>query len=136
MTNQEHSTAKQMLSAYELAANKWMKENKTNGIPAEVCASFPYSDVVNNELRSAVEVYEFINYPPEKYFLYISESKKIATTWTGQELGFVKFGREYRATFGDVRQSVRITACNGLVYSGTYYKSAGNYARVKALKHA
>jgi hypothetical protein len=32
---------------------------------------------------------------------------------------------------GDTRVSIRVYAINGCVYHGTYYKSAGNYARVK-----
>jgi len=85
-----------------------------------------------NKLRSSIEVYEFVNKPPNKYMVYISGSK--ATTWTGEELGTVTFGREYRGNMGDKRVPVRIRAINGFTYSGTFFKSAGDYARVTKVK--
>ena len=93
---------------------------------------------VTNEERSAIEVYEFCQTPPDRYFLYISfpEFGKpgIASTWTGENLGAVTFGRSFRSSFGDKRVPIRIDAINGKAYSGTYYSDAGNYARVKMCK--
>jgi hypothetical protein len=74
---------------------------------------------------------------PERYFLYIDEKTRTATIWTGVLLGTVTFGREYKTpSFGrsSVRVPVTIQAVNGLTYHGTYYKSSGDYARVKATK--
>lgn len=133
-TQEQYLTAKAKLEAYDQAANAWMTANKTNGIPSEVCATFPHADEVDNVLRSEIEVYEFINNIPDKYFLYISEIRKEATTWTGQRLGDIKFGREYRDNFGGKRVPVTVNAINGRKYHGTYYKSAGDYARVKIAK--
>lgn len=90
-------------------------------------------DVSNNE-RSALEVFDFITNPPEKYFLYINEGQGTATTWTGETLGHVTFGREYRDNFGGKRQPVWIRGINGLKYHGTYYKSSGNFARIRISK--
>jgi hypothetical protein len=90
-------------------------------------------DVTNDE-RSALEVFEFCSNPPDKYFLYISEDKKTATTWTGDLLGHVTFGREYRDNFGGKRQPVWIRAVNGKRYHGTYFKSSGNFARIRLSK--
>jgi hypothetical protein len=93
---------------------------------------------VSNEERSAVEVFEFCHDVPDHYFLYIDEQKRTATTWTGDKLGDVTFGREYSCpSFGhrSVRQPVTIHAINGRIYHGTYFKSSGNYARVKLGKN-
>jgi len=131
---EQYTTAKHKLDQYEAAALKYRTDNKTNGIPVEICNSFPFANEVDNNLRSAIETYEFISNPPDKYFIYINESKCIATTWTGQPLGSVSFGQEYRSNMGDKRQPVSILGINGRKYHGTYYKSSGNYARIKIKK--
>lgn len=89
---------------------------------------------VTNDMRSAVEVYEFHADPPERYFLYINVTAKLATTWTGERLGRVEFGREYRDNFGGTRVPITMRADNGRLYYGTYFKSAGDYARVRLAK--
>jgi len=90
---------------------------------------------VSNEERSALEVFDFVTNPPDKYFLYINEKNATATTWTGNVLGNVSFGREYRDSFGGRRVPVTVRAINGRTYRGTYFKSSGDYARIKAAKH-
>jgi hypothetical protein len=90
-------------------------------------------DVTNDE-RSALAVFEFCTNPPDKYFLYISEDKRTATTWTGDLLGHVTFGREYRDNFGGRRVPVTVRAINGMTYHGTYYKSSGDFARLRQSK--
>lgn len=132
-TKEDYLRLKEAHDAYEQAAQKWISENH-NGIPTEVTKTFPFAGIVDNNLRSALEVYEFIDNPPVKYFLYIRESDSKAVTWMDEVLGEVSFGKEFRGSFGDKRQPVRIKAINGKTYSGTYYKSAGNYARVKQTK--
>jgi hypothetical protein len=89
---------------------------------------------VTNEERSSLEVFDFVSNPPDKYFLYINEDNRTATTWTGDVLGRVSLGCEYRDNFGGRRVPVTIHAINGRVYHGTYYKSSGNYARIRASK--
>lgn len=103
---------------------------KPEDIPADV-----KPDNTTNEEKSAVELYEFVHDPPERYFLYVKESERIATTWAGEKLGAVLFGREWRDNFGGVRQSIDVIAVNGQRYYGTYYKSAGDYARIRAYKN-
>lgn len=95
------------------------------------------ADVTNDE-RSQVEEYEWMTNPPEKYFLYINETgqRATATTWTGQLLGQVSFGQSYRDNFGGKRIPVTVQGTNGREYYGTYFTSAGNYARIKARKTA
>jgi hypothetical protein len=108
--------------------------------PDEVPADVPQ---VSNEELSALEVFEFVNDPPQAYFLYIKHETNLletwqhglATTWTGEKLGTVSYGRSWRSNMGDTRVPVTIQAINGKRYVGTYYKSAGDYARVRLAKH-
>ena len=118
--------------------HKWfdlIRDKRTGWVsyrPSDKPASVP--DVTNEE-QSAVEVYEFLRDKPGRYFLYINEKKAKATTWTGEKLGKVVFGREYRDNLGGVRVPIDVYAINGLRYYGTYYKSSGDYARIKRCKH-
>lgn len=134
-TKQTYLKYRAMLDENNQARNQWMKENKTNGIPCNIVDTFPHEKFITNDLRSAIETYEFINDPPEKYFLYISEEKRLATTWTGQKLGDVYFGREFRSNMGDKRINITVYAINGKTYFGTFYKSSGDYARVTIKKN-
>lgn len=133
-SHREYLGAKIMYEANTAASDAWRKENKTNGIPKEVYEKFPYANEVTNELRSAIEVYEFIANPPKKYFLYVDEKTGEVTTWTGQKLGRFTVINGYRSNMRDFRISIRIKAINGKEYYGTYYKSAGSYARITMCK--
>jgi len=117
--------------------NKWIDtiRNKKTGWASYKPEDKP-ADVpdVSNEERSALEVFEFVTNPPDKYFLYINEKNRTATTWTGEKLGDVGFGCEYRDNFGGKRVPITVYAINGRTYHGTYYKSSGDYARIRAKK--
>lgn len=96
---------------------------------------------LTNDIRSAVEVYEFMSEKPTKYFAYVKVNPNgndafhcYVTTWTGEVIGSGRLGYEYRDSFGGRRQSIEFLGYNGRVYSGTFYKSAGDYCRVKAVK--
>jgi hypothetical protein len=120
------------------ALNKWVdsirgKNGWASYKPEDKPADVPN---VSNEERSALEVFEFVTNPPDKYFLYIREEDRTATTWTGDKLGNVLFGREYRDNFGGRRVPITVRGINGKTYHGTYYKSSGNYARIRAKKGA
>lgn len=88
----------------------------------------------NNEETSVIEVWEFLNNIPKKYFSYIDEDKQEMITWTGQKLGDVSFGKEYRDNFGGRRVPISVKGINGKSYYGTYYKSSGNYCNIKLYK--
>lgn len=141
-TKQAYQIAKEQLEAYENARLAWCIADGQNpkrgtSCPSEVCKSFPFADIIDNDLRSAIEVYEFINDPPKNYFVYINAKELTVTTWTGQRLGTLTFlGPKYRDNFGGQRQSVSLKAINGFRYSGTYYTSSGDYARIKINKPA
>lgn len=92
------------------------------------------TDSPGNRLTSALEVAEFHENRPERYFLYIDVNRGLATTWVGDPLGRVDFGRTWRDNFGGKRQTVTIRTCHGAVYHGTHFVSSGDYARVKLAK--
>jgi hypothetical protein len=107
--------------------------------PEEVPAHVPK---VSNAERSSAEVYEFFHNPPEKYFLYVKRLVTLpgvvgmdveVTTWTGQLLGKGQLGRPYRCG-ASRRYPITFKGINGKLYRGTYYASAGDYARVKMVK--
>lgn len=88
---------------------------------------------ISNDERGKLEVYNFVKQPPEKYFLYINDAGS-ATTWNGEFLGSVTFGSSYQTPAFYTRSTrvpVTIRAINGFLYHGTYFKSSGNYARIK-----
>lgn len=90
---------------------------------------------LNNRQRSSLEVKFFKEDKPDRYFAYVNPDKKQITTWTGQKLGTIeRLGPEYRDNLGGTRQNLRVKAVNGKTYSGTYYKSSGDYARLKAVR--
>jgi hypothetical protein len=120
--------------AREAKLRAWMGK-RCSYHPSELPAGINPPD--NNE-RAQVELYDFINDPPEKYFLYIKANSGTyygasgeATIWTGVKLGHVQFGKTWRGNMGDTRVSVSVYAVNGYVYHGTFFKSSGDYARVK-----
>lgn len=131
MDNKTLTLTLKKIKEYDDASLEWRDRHKENGVPVDVSATFPHADKVTNELRSQVEVAWFVREKPTKYFLYINEKTKQATTWTGDVLGDVGFGRPWTSNFGDERVSVTIYAVNGCQYHGTYFKSSGNYARVR-----
>lgn len=133
-TENEYTEALHKLLQYDMAARNYCTHHKTNCIPVDITKTFPYANEINNELRSKIEVWQFLHEKPKEYFLYISEKNKNATTWMGDNLGSVSFGKEHTSNFGDKRQHVTVFGINGIKYYGTYFKSSGNYARIKQLK--
>ncbi len=100
-----------------------------------------------NAETSKLEVAAFKADKPRKYFLYVKlydpetlplgypKEYGLVTTWTGERLGTIyHVGHKYHDNFGGQRQSIRFHGCNELSYYGTYFTSAGDYARVTAYK--
>lgn len=114
----------------ETALREWIGD-RTSYHPDELPA---HIKPPSNEERSALEIFEFQRDKPDRYFFYVSRDKGLATTWTGEELGRVTFGRTYRDNFGGERVAITFHAITGDTYHGTYYKSSGDYARVKKTK--
>jgi hypothetical protein len=107
---------------------------QTNKLTAAESATLP---TVTNEERSSCEVYDFVTNPPDKYVLYINDERHEATTWTGEKLGHVTGLSQTpkRSNFGDLRIYIDVYGINGKKYHGVYYKSAGDYARIKMYKN-
>jgi hypothetical protein len=129
VTTTEYATLSNKIERFNL----WLG-NRCSYRPEEVPADL---QIPTNEERSKIEVADFNREQPDKYFLYIDAKKRIATTFTGELLGVVTFGREYECP-GFYRPStrvpVRIQAINGCEYFGTYFKSSGDFARIKKCK--
>jgi hypothetical protein len=87
-----------------------------------------------NVIRGRAELWLWHSTPPSSYFLYVNESLGLATTWMGDVLGNVRFGKEYRDNLGGVRIPIVVYGTNRIRYHGTYFKSAGDYARIKAYR--
>lgn len=110
-----------------------------NGWAAYKPEEVPEDCRISNEEVSLIEVYQFINDPPEKYFAYVKGYRGYCSvgelvTWTGDKLGTVTFGVKYRDNFGGIRVPIRVQAINGRVYHGTYFESSGDYARIRVCK--
>lgn len=134
ITEIEYTELRQRYDAYEAWRNGKNAVN-TNEIPAELN--------ISNEERSQIEVYEFVNQKPHKYFAYVKVDKVhpsllgcTVTTWTGDVLGVGSMGYPYRSNFGDRRRSLRIKGINGIVYYGIYFEGAGDYCILKATKES
>lgn len=86
-----------------------------------------------NELRSELEVLEFIRYDPSPYFAYPSPDRKRITNFMGAELATITYlGPLYAGGFqGGYRQTFRATAINGREYFGTIY---GTYCRMRTMR--
>jgi hypothetical protein len=115
------------------------RDGRTSYHPDEVPNHLQH---VNNDMRGLVEQYEFKHNPPEKYFTYWSK-RQVSTdgayqnwlvTWNGEPLAKVSGCSEWRDNFGGTRVSFQALGINGLWYSGTYFKSSGDYCRIKLLK--
>ena len=128
ITDSEYRTLKSKYDAYQ-AALQARFGNGWRCITPAIAATLPPAP--SNDDTSAVEVYEWIVNPPARYLAYINEDKRIMTTWTGEILGYTAFGRAYRSNFGDTRVSIDVRGTNGKRYYGTYYKSSGDYCRIK-----
>jgi hypothetical protein len=136
------------------AVAAWLKSKKRNSYKPEELAAEGLSNPSNEELV-ALELFEFKRDKPSPYLVYIKCPEQpvpagprpyaarlerwrglysrtgSATTWTGDNLGAVQFGRAWQDNFGGVRIPISVRAITGDDYHGTYFASAGDYARIK-----
>lgn len=131
LTAEQHKALRERIDAENAFIDSKRGKNGWACIPAN---EYSENVKVENANKSAVEVYEFVNDPPERYTVYINTLERTATTWMGDVLGTVILGSEYRSNFGDKRQHVWMKGINGKIYTGTYYKSAGDYAHIRVTK--
>jgi len=131
ITKRQYNALKKKQTTYDTWAGQYIQSNRWIVIPSD--AKLPVK--FGNKERSMIEVYEWVFGLPSSYFLYIREKDNTAVNFMGEILGSVSMGREYYDNFGGVRVSVDIKGTNGIRYHGTYFKSAGQYARIKAYKN-
>jgi hypothetical protein len=130
MTNNRYNKVRKAIDAYHAYINERFANKRGHVCMTLAQQQEAYKAVgmqITNELRSQVEVYEFIHNKPSSYFAYANEATKKMTTWTGEELGTIRF------LTNSSRPSIQVTAINGLTYKGSYYKRYGNYCRVKVI---
>ena len=135
------------------AVRAWLKARKRNSYKSEELEAAGLKSPTNEE-TSALEVFEFLRDKPADYFAYVKlpdgwETRDAngrgkygklygatgsLTTWTGDNLGTIQFGRAFQDNFGGTRVPISCKAITGDLYHGYYYASAGDYARLKKAK--
>lgn len=139
----EYLKLKKKIDAREAAIDALLCDGgpirKRNFITADESAKLPHAKQFageqGNKLRSALEEYEFFHcLSGPKYSVHIREKSYEAITWTGQRLGAVSFGSEFRSNMGDVRINITLRSDNGQVWFGTFFKGAGEYANIRLSK--
>ena len=134
ISENEYKELKNKFEIYSQALTKFLKENKRNYITQKESELLPES--LTHDQISSIEVYEFINDIPDKYFIYVNEKERIVTTWTGEKLGRITFlGSKYKSNFRDKRRTIHFTGINNKKYYGIYYCDSGDYARVRLYKN-
>jgi hypothetical protein len=139
ITDQQAKEIGARLKRYDRATKKFIKPNGWRVIPKEAVEKLTKRGIyVDNDERSRLEVYDFVKVKPVKYIAYVYEidgRPASITTWTGEIIGRVtSVFPAYRSCFGDKRVNFRARMICGRTFSGTYYKSAGDYCRLKVFK--
>lgn len=91
-------------------------------------------DIPINDAKEMVEIFDFVNEPPDKYFAYLNMEGNKVTTWTGGVLANVGYKKEMVSNFGDKRIYFRAFGINGVKYSAVCYGGNGCYVRMKRIK--
>lgn len=136
----EEQTERARLRLQNDAFEKW-RGRRTCYREAEVPDLLKFT----NADRSRLEVLDFMAEPPERYFAYCkTEKRSVArpsprilylTTFTGDKLASIVWeGDDFKDNFGGTRCHFCALGVNGVKYSGTYYKSAGDYCRLRRVK--
>lgn len=106
---------------------------KPDEVPAEL-----QGVALTNEETAALELYEFERDAPMHLFCYVTRKPGEAwkcSTFAGGSYGTVAVGYSYRVPGfycrPSTRRSVTLRAINGWIYSGTFYESSGDYARLR-----
>jgi len=98
----------------------------------------PEDTEARNIETSRLEVATFKSGVYSRYFAYLSKDRRI-TTWMGDTLATVTWmGAEYRCPgfggFPSVRQNFTARGIDGRAWYGTFYKSSGDYVRMRVKK--
>lgn len=107
-----------------------------NGVPKEAIPEQWRDTDAMNAKRSALEVHDFKNDPPDRYVAYISHgpgNNWIVTTWTGDYLGTVsRIHKSWNSRRWDTTKFYSFSAVmlNGMAYNGIAYGGPGMYCRI------
>lgn len=141
MTADEHKAARAKIDA----VTAWLQAGKRDSYRPEELTAAGLVDV-GNEVRGQVEIFEFLAQTDEAarkpYFAYFKDKKddgerSMITTWMGDMIAQVVRTNEYKVpAFGSqsVRVAFRAYGIDGRLWSGTFYKSSGDYCRMRAIK--
>jgi len=129
------------LSARNARHNAWVDtiRNPRNGWASYKPEDVPADCRMTNEERAELETHEFVASPPERVFAYVKETAGryfhgTVTGFMGNAFGECYLGSSWRDNFGGTRRAVRLQAINGKTYVGTFYKSSGDYCRLRLAK--
>jgi len=117
----------------------WVRERFGNGWACYDPDDVPENCRLTNEERSKLEIHDWVNDPPRRYFAYVFHpddlKKRYIGTWTGDKLARISIlGGRVRDNFGGCRRYISAYGTNGVRYWGWYYESAGDYCRLTAFK--
>ena len=140
ITQEQAQTIKTRFATYELARKSYDPKGYVNGRSYDSRQQLEIermsgTTLPTNQELSSVEVFEFANSAPKSFYAYVNKSTNSIETFNGDFLGNVVFGKEHKypafnKTFSK-RVPIKVNAINGLTYYGVWYKSSGNYARLK-----
>jgi hypothetical protein len=124
------------------AANADFDRSGASSMSAETSAATPEECRISNDERGELELHHFMTEAPLHLFAYVTKNRKTGAwqcnAWPGQPFGRVWVGDPYKSPgfYGrpSTRRSVTLFAVNGWIYSGTFYQSSGDYARLKRTK--
>jgi len=133
--SRNYKEVKKRVELEQKLLDKYFKETKRNWINEKIRKERKIPKVTNAE-RSFIEVENFKRGKGQKkYVAYMKNDLSKITTWTGDKLADVtKVGQPFRDSFGGERINFRAKGIDGKNYSGTYFKSAGDYVRIKKVK--
>lgn len=131
ITEQEYQVVKAKYEAYHKARKELCKGR--NYVTIDEQKLLPESPT-HDEI-SSLEVYEFRHDMFPKYFAYVDVRNLVVTTWTGEVLGdIMTYGSRYYSNMGDERVNIRVKMINDREYTGIYFKSSGDYCRLRLIK--
>lgn len=150
ISKEQYIEWRKAIDVYDAAAKRQYGQPDGSIFIPGGATDLPYKP--SNEMRSAVECYDWMVAPPAKYFAYVKEQSKEErekagfvgaplfsrgelTTWMGDKLGYIYGGKPFKDNFGGERVSIDVVGTNGVLYYGTYYRSSGDYCRIKMYKN-
>ena len=125
LSKEQYTKCRDLLDRHNDYIQKFKKKNGWIVMkPHEVQETNEFlGDVVTNEMRAEVEEYEFVNFPPDRYFAYIDGDK--VTGFMGNVLGTLKY------TTRSSKPAFTMWAINGKVYRGQAFPKSGSYCRLR-----